>query len=156
MSRSVDPSLVALFGSEARALSLGVLANAKRPMTGYRVAKVAGLPKIKAYAQLKTALEAGWIRRVGNAYWLPDGDLRSLLRKRVLIFWSDDWLSNRAAEKRRAEKLVKRRPWESWYDSSRFAPNPEVARRYTKEIERSPQKDVPFTSGRAVGSRKDR
>lgn len=156
MGGSLDPALAVLFGSEARALSLGVLANAKRPMTGYRVAKTAGIPKIKAYAQLKAAAQAGWIERRGNMYWMPEGDLRSLLRKKVRLYWYEDWLSDRAPQKGRAEELARRRPWASWYDASRFSANPAVARRYAREIERPPEKDMPFLSGRELGSRKRR
>ncbi len=156
MDPPVDAALVRLFGSETRALSLAVLANAKRPMTAYRVAKTAGLGKIKVYQQLKALVAAGWIERGGNRYVLPAGELRSLLRTRVRVSWSADWSADRAAKDRRASRLVRRAPWRAWYRPADFVPNPTIARRYAEEFERPAAKDRPFGSGRGVGSRKQR
>jgi hypothetical protein len=91
MRERADPALVAFCGSEARALTLGVLANAVSPMTGYRVAKVAGVPESKVYPELRRAVSAGIVRKEKDGYRLVDGDLRALLQKRVRLFWDVDW-----------------------------------------------------------------
>lgn len=135
MKIEVAPSLTQLFGSQARVLSLAVLANANRPLTGYRIAKTAGVPKIKAYEQLRKALAAGWIARSGNGYSMPDGELRSLLRKRLRIRWSED----RPA--RLPQRATTPRPGEfDWFDPAKFPADPKVRARYAREFLRPPGK----------------
>ena len=83
MTVTPDPALVAFLGSETRARTLGVLANAEFPMTGYRVAVVAGVPRSRVYRELRRAIEAGIVRIEKDGYRLIDPDFRILLRKRI-------------------------------------------------------------------------
>jgi hypothetical protein len=48
MPIDLEAGLVALFGSATRVSVLAVLAGVSRPFTGYRVAKIAGIPPIQA------------------------------------------------------------------------------------------------------------
>lgn len=96
MLEDVDVGMVALFGSQNRALVLAALANASGPLSGYRVAKIFGGQKIKVNAELNRLAEAGIVTRrkaaSGKLGWtLEDPDLRSLLRKRIRICFAPDW-----------------------------------------------------------------
>jgi hypothetical protein len=91
MKEAVDPSLVGLFGSRARLLTMAVLANSEEPLTGYRVAKVANLPRVKVYAEIRKGVESGLLAKLGDGYWMADPDVRLLLRKRVRIRWDEEW-----------------------------------------------------------------
>ncbi len=125
-----DPALVQLFGSEARLLALAVLASADRPLTGYRVARTAGLSKIKTYQQLRRAWAAGWLTRTSAGYALPDGDLRTFLRKRIRIRWADDMTAS-ARTSRPSSAPAGRY---AWYDPTKFPPDPKVRARYAREF----------------------
>ncbi len=91
MGVDVDPALTSLIGSTSRLLTLAVLANADEPLTGYRVAKVANLPRQKVYPELRRSIEAGLVRKTASGFTLTDADVRALLRKRVRIRWDEEW-----------------------------------------------------------------
>jgi len=154
MEKAADPGLVRFCGSETRVLTLGVLANSEAPLTGYRVAKISNLPQTKVYQELRRGIEAGYVERQARGFRLSDPDLRTLLKKRVRISWSEDWFGG---EKRRTERSRAVASMStSWYDPSRYTPNPAVARRYSREIERPPEKDeLDSRAGRTL-SRKRR
>jgi hypothetical protein len=83
MPTDPDPALVALTGSRTRLLTLAVLANAAEPLSGYRVAEVAGLPRQNVYPELRRGLITGMIKKVAGGFLLSDDDVRALLQKRV-------------------------------------------------------------------------
>jgi hypothetical protein len=91
MRVDIDPGLTALFGSRARLLTLAVLANADEPLTGYRVAKIAGVPRQKVYPELRRGVATGLLERSGDGFRLSDSDIRAILRKRVRIRWDAEW-----------------------------------------------------------------
>jgi DNA-binding transcriptional ArsR family regulator len=98
MMLNLDPQLVTLFGSETRVSVLAALAGASRPYTGYRVARVAGVQPIKAYAELRKLRDAGIVRETGgtagrSGWELPEGDVRSFVGLRTRVSWSEDMLS---------------------------------------------------------------
>jgi hypothetical protein len=136
MRIETDPDLLWLFGSEARILSLAVLANAGRPLTGYRVAQLAGLPRIKVYEQLQRAERANWILRVADGYRMPEGELRTLLRQRIRVAWSSDLAASVDSRARQERAILNRRGSTSWFDLTKYTPNPTVRAQYAKEFER--------------------
>jgi len=138
MAINLDRGLVALFGSETRVSVLAVLASASRPLTGYRVAKIAGVQPIKAYAELRRLRAAGLVREAPPGWELSDPEVRRLVGSRVRIAWSEDWEAGTRKRARRAEQIVAESS--PWFDASRYIPNPVVAARYAKEIERPPEK----------------
>lgn len=91
MKTTPDPALESLFGSRTRLLTMAVLANADEPLTGYRVAKIANLPREKVYPEIRRGIEAGLIERREVGFRLCDLDVRTLLRKRVRIRWDEEW-----------------------------------------------------------------
>jgi hypothetical protein len=97
MEATLDSVLTSLFGSRTRLLTMAVLANAEEPLTGYRVAKVAGLPRQKVYPELRRGIETGLVTRVSSGFLLSDPDVRALLRKRVRIRWDEEWDRARAS-----------------------------------------------------------
>ena len=150
MTERTDPALVAFCGSETRVRTLGVLANAEFPMTGYRVAKVAGVPESKVYPELRKGIRVGIVRKERSGYRLIDSDLRGLLRKRVRLFWDVDW--DRAREGWGAEtsrileqgmSAIRRR---LQGDVSYLRPKgwkpPAAARRWNRELRRPRGKDA--------------
>lgn len=103
MTLTVDPSLVAAFGGATRVLTLGALANANGPLTGYRVAKLIDGQRTKVYSELERLAGAGLVRKesspTGPITWqLQDKDIADLLRKRVKISSMEDWLTTRDAQ----------------------------------------------------------
>jgi hypothetical protein len=120
----VDPGVVALFGSETRAATLGALANAGQPLSAYRLAKITGSQVIKTTTELRRLEGAGFVSRAvtprGRPGWvIPDGPLRDLLRRRVRILWSADWDRQVAGRIRRRTATPRLR-----IDLSRFPANP--------------------------------
>jgi hypothetical protein len=91
MGIAVDPLLASFVGSTNRLLTLAVLANADEPLTGYRVAKIANLPRQKVYPELRRSIESGLVRKTTSGFTLTDADVRILLRKRVRIRWDEEW-----------------------------------------------------------------
>jgi hypothetical protein len=91
MAIAVDLVLASLCGSRTRLLTLEVLANADEPLTGYRVAKVANLPRQRVYPQLRRSLRAGSVRKSGSVFALNDPDVKRLLRNGVRIRRDQEW-----------------------------------------------------------------
>lgn len=148
MRPTVDPALAALCGSETRALTLGVLANAELPMSGYRIAKVADLPRPKVYVELAKAIAAGSVRKGVRGYRLTDLGIRALLRPRVRLFWSGDW-SAPSVSRARQERAAQFRDFDdSWLNLSQYEPlSPNIAVKYAKEIERPQEKSPSRKTG---------
>lgn len=148
-----DDALVAFCGSGTRVATLGVLANSEKPLTGYRIATLAGLQPIKVYRELAQASKSGLVQRTARGYRLIDPDLRTLLRKRVRISWFESWYDQESARGKRAEAI--RESSTAWFDPSRYQPNPSIARRYAKEIERPEEKNSWGPSANRMASRKE-
>jgi DNA-binding PadR family transcriptional regulator len=113
----IDGALAALFGSDTRLRSLAVLANARHPMTAYRVAKVGGVRPTKAYPELHRLEKAGVVSSGRSGWTLRDRDVALLLRKRVRIVWEEDWFRGKAerdAEDRRRYQRLRRLPPPAW------------------------------------------
>ena len=91
MPTDIEPALTSLFGSRTRLLTLAVLANSSEPLTGYRIAKLASLPREKVYPELRKGAKAGLVAKVGKGFRLTDPDVRALLQKRVRIRWDEEW-----------------------------------------------------------------
>jgi len=113
MSLEMDPGLSVLFGGNTRASILAVLAGASIPFTGYRVAKVAQVQPIKAYAELRRLRDAGFVTEISsgrsrNSWLLADSNLRTFLARRVRSAWWDDWEPGMARRARRAEATLSR------------------------------------------------
>ena len=102
----VDSALVAAFGSETRVRTLAVLANATRPLTAYRVALVGAIPVDKAYREVRRLAAARLVERRPDGWVLTDGDLRSLLRRRVRIRWDKEWDQERQKWPRETPKML--------------------------------------------------
>jgi len=164
MATDLDPTLLAMFGSRGRLLTVAVLANADEPLTGYRIAQIADLPRQIVYPEIRRGLVSKAIEEVDGKYRLADPDLRGLLRKRVPIVGSREW---DAARKGWAEetpallaadladirgKLRKNRYYlrpKGWKPS---AANLVVMR----ELARSPEKDASLRrAGLRTSARKD-
>lgn len=111
MQPTVDPVLAAVFGSRTRLLTLAVLANAEKPLTGYRVAAVAGLPRPKVYAELRRAKRVGLTRELAAGVVLVDADVRALLRKRVRVRWDEEWDRARAGWSRENRRILVKTLW---------------------------------------------
>jgi hypothetical protein len=138
MTVSTDPAIEQFCGSRARLETLGVLAAAETPMTGYRVAQIAGLPREKVYPELRKAVALGTVEKGEAGYSLIDGDLRTLLRERVRVTFESAWdrpLSARAVE---AELRQIRRQTRKTrlYDPANRIPAAAI-----RELERDPEKN---------------
>lgn len=137
----VNPSIAALFGSINRVRTLAPLANAYGPMTAYRVAVLAGIPRSKVYDELRNLLATGVVEerrnRKGSSTWvLLDRDMALYLRKKFRIAWSEDLSATVARRAEKERQLVANSLSESWFDPSKYSSNPAVAARYAREIER--------------------
>jgi DNA-binding transcriptional ArsR family regulator len=157
---AVDPRVAALLGSTNRVRTLAPLANAYGPMTAYRVAQLAGIPRTKVYAELRRLRGAGVVEarrnRSGRSTWvLLDHDMALYLRKKIRIAWSGD-LAAAAVRRAGRERDVLARSGTSWFDPSKYTPNPVVAARYAREIERPEGKGefVGMPSGRVSRKRR--
>lgn len=91
MPAESDLALRVFCGSRARLLTLGVLASAEAPLTGYRVASVTGLPRSKVYPELRKAVKAGIVERTDIGFSLVDPDIRTMLRARIRVTWDSYW-----------------------------------------------------------------
>jgi hypothetical protein len=158
MSLEMDPGLSVLFGGDTRASILAVLAGASTPFTGYRVAKVAQVQPIKAYAELRRLRDAGFVRETssgsGKSSWLlTDSNLRSLLARRVRVAWWNDWEPGMERRARRAEATLAQI---GRFDLSKFKPNPSAISD-PEEYSRPAEKDrVLKTMGLRTSTRKRR
>jgi biotin operon repressor len=150
----VDPGVVALTGSENRALVLGALANASGPLSGYRIAQMIDAQRIKVNAELRRLQSAGLVAqrktRDGGAGWvLEDPDLRRFLRRRIRVVFSSDWDDGRALRGRAVDRLLaeieaglpdpKQSP--EFYRPPGWKPSGEVMRTIREKV-RAPQKDA--------------
>jgi hypothetical protein len=140
MPTSTDATIEAFCGSKARLLTLGVLASAEVPLTGYRLARIAGLPREKVYPELRKAIAAGSVVKAETGYSLVDADLRRLLRERIRVTWDSYWdkpgnPSGQAVdvELRQIRKLTRKL---RLYDPSNRIPPAAVL-----ELERDPKKN---------------
>ncbi|HUZ80266.1 MAG TPA: hypothetical protein VMV28_06600 [Thermoplasmata archaeon] len=139
----VDRRLVALCGSERRLRVLAVLANAFRPVTGYRVSLVGGVPVSKAYDELRRLEKSGLIGRSGPSGWvLLDPDLGSLLRKRIRAVWWKDWF-DRVDRRERADRMFPDRLRAT--PRPRFSKDPGWTPRHPSLYKRNPRKDEALT-----------
>jgi hypothetical protein len=88
MPASTDVAMESFCGSRARLLTLGVLAAAEIPLSGYRVALVSALPREKVYPELRRAIAAGSVIKGEAGYSLVDPEIRELLRSRIRVVWN--------------------------------------------------------------------
>jgi hypothetical protein len=140
MPATTDAALEAFCGSRTRLLTLAVLASAEVPISGYRVASAADLPREKVYPELRKAIAAGSVIKSAAGYSLTDPDLRQLLRSRVRVVWNSNWdrLGSRSStavdeELREIRKMTRKI---SLYDPGHRIP-PDALR----ELERDPEKN---------------
>lgn len=140
MEIPIDPEIVQLFGGRTRASVLGVLANAGRPLTAYRVGQIAGAQLTKVGAELRRLERAAIVRQVspsdgGPGWIMTEPSLREMLRRRVRIVWLPDW-----DEQVRRRALRSRSLPRSRIDLRRYRPDPgSVPNR--REFVRPPEKD---------------
>ena len=150
MEGRTDGALVAFCGSETRVRTLGTLANAEFPMSGYRVAKVAGIPESKVYPELRRAAMAGIVRKERGGFRMVDSDLRTLLRKRLRLLSDSDWDRYRSGWAEETPRLLRDgltaiRLRMKANPSYLHPPNwtrPEAARVWEQELMREPAKDA--------------
>jgi hypothetical protein len=112
-----DPGLAALVGSETRLRLLAVLANAHRPMTGYRVAKTGEVSISKTYPELSHLERAKLAEHRRTGWIIVDKDVARLLRKRLPISDSEDWFLDkpkRDAEDRSLLDRLEKLPPPDW------------------------------------------
>ena len=126
MGLTVDPGLVALFGSEDRVRTLAVLANAGTPLTAYRVATVVGIKPANVYRELKRLIQFNEVERAptsdGKQGWrLVDADVRAIMRRRLRVVWSEDLLRG-ARERGKRAALAVRRSSRAPLDLAAFGP----------------------------------
>jgi hypothetical protein len=140
MEPHLDPSLSALFGSRTRLLTMAVLANADEPLTGYRVAKVAGLPRTKVYPEIRKGVRAGLLVRDGPGYRMNDPDVKDLLRKRVRIRWYDEWNRARGTTGESVERELSRIR-ASLEGVRTFNPSNRIPKLAIRELRRDPEKN---------------
>jgi hypothetical protein len=140
MEANLDPPLSALFGSRTRLLTMAVLANADEPLTGYRVAKVAGLPRTKVYPEIRKGVSSGLLVRVGSGYRMDDPDVRDLLRKRVRIRWYDEWNRSRGSRGESVERELSQIR-ASLKGVRTYDPNNRIPASAIRELKRSPEKN---------------
>src|SRR5580658_10492812 len=146
MGPDVDTSLVSLFGSRTRLLTMAVLANANEPLTGYRVAAIANLPREKVYPELRKGVATGMISVGPTGYRMIDTDVQTLLRKRVRIRWDLEWDRARPGwdeeTSRRLTALLASIPNDPTYLRPKgWKPSPS-ARTAIREMERPASKDA--------------
>jgi hypothetical protein len=146
MKTDVDPSLLSLFGSQTRLLTMAVLANADEPLTGYRVAAIAGLPREKVYPELRKGITTGLLTAARDGFRMVDMDIQALLRKRVRIRWDEEWDRARTGwneeTRNRLTTFLASIPTDSAYLRPKgWKPSPS-ARKAIREMERPLSKDV--------------
>lgn len=133
-----------LLGSETRVRTLAPIAGSSVPLTGYRIAEIAEIPRTKVYEELANLKAAGWVAVVrgpsNQTLWqITDPDVRRLLRRRVRIVFTAELA--RSAQKRASEaKRVMSR-------SRRVGPPPGLFQpgfrpKSPGDFKRSPEKDA--------------
>jgi len=140
METEIDPALSSFVGSQTRLLTLAVLANTEEPLTGYRVAKIASLPRVKVYPEIRKGIETGILVRDGVGYRMVDTDLRTLLRKRVRIRWDQEWDRARAVQAANVTADLKRIQ-ASLKGIRLYDPRNRVPAAAIRELERDPEKN---------------
>lgn len=160
MTPKADRALLALLGSRTRLLTMATLANAGKPLTGYRVAVVAGLPRDKVYPVIRKAVAAGLLERVKGGYRMVDGDVQALLRKRVRIRWDEDWDRERDGwgdqTPARLSAILESLPRESTYLRPKNWVPSKSAKAKIREMRRPASKDVFLRAhGMRTSERKD-
>ena len=111
MKAPTDPALVAFTGSETRVLVLAPAANSPAPLSAYKIAVMAGLPRTKVYRELRRLESTGIVARSksqeGTAlWWVIDEDIRQLLRRRARIGLSDDLSQSAEGLELRTRKVL--------------------------------------------------
>jgi hypothetical protein len=140
MPASTDAAMEAFCGSRTRLLTLGVLASAEAPLTGYRVASVAGLPREKVYPELRKAMAAGLVIKDEGGYLLVDLEIRQLLRSRIRVVWDRYW--DRPAGP--SSEAIGAELWEIRKLTRKirlYNPNNRIPPGALRELERDPHKD---------------
>jgi Fe2+ or Zn2+ uptake regulation protein len=95
-----------LFGSRTRALVLGFLAQASKPVTAYAISKALALGVSNVYPEVRR-LEASSIvgtrldAKGSKTYFLGDEDLRRFLLRIVPVMTAEEWFSPAQVEARR-------------------------------------------------------
>lgn len=161
MTGVVSPELNWFVGSQNRLLTMAVLANAQKPLTGYRVAVIADLPREKVYPELRRSVDSGVIAKDARGYRMLDEDLRSLLRKRVRLSWDEDWDEARkrldASSGAEMSAILASLPTDSKFLRPTGWKPSRAARRSIKEMTRDPRKDALLRSmGLRTSERRDR
>ncbi|MGI0133218.1 MAG: hypothetical protein ACREDK_09085 [Thermoplasmata archaeon] len=110
MEPEIHPNLVAVFGSETRVRVLAVLANAFRPLTAYRVAKVGGVSIPKAYRELERLEKAAVVVHRKNGFVLAETSraVGDLIATKVRLSWDKDWEAEQIRERAEMESLLAR------------------------------------------------
>lgn len=140
----LDPALLALTGSETRALTLAPIANSSVPLSAYRIASIVQLARTKVYRELDKLARSGVVQKTtgsdGTALWsIRDTDIKQLFRRRARIGWSEDLSTEaRALEKRTKAVLAfaKANPIDPALLAKQSKP------RNATEFDRSPEKDA--------------
>jgi hypothetical protein len=120
---------------------MSVLASAEAPLSGYRIAKVAGIPREKVYPELRRAVAVGSVAKSATGFFLIDPDVRELLRKRIRVTWDTYWdrpgrLSTGAVD-RELEAIRQTRRRVPLYNPANRIPKQAIL-----ELERDPEKDL--------------
>lgn len=143
MTLTVDPGLATLFGSEDRVRTLAALANASAPLTAYRVATIVGIKPPNVYRELKRLLLFHEVEKAPtpenqDGWVVVDPDLKTLLRRRLRVVWSQD-LTRGAQERERRAAMAMQRSARDPLDLSKFKPGRTPS---ANEIRRRSQKDA--------------
>jgi hypothetical protein len=104
MSSRAPPELVALCGSVARASTLGALARAAGPVSGYRIGKTGSIPFPMVYKELERLRRAGLVSKRDGGWVLADAEVRRLFARRFPARSLGRW--SLTAERRRTEEEV--------------------------------------------------
>jgi sugar-specific transcriptional regulator TrmB len=135
----VDSKVERFLGSANRARTLAPLANARRPLTAYRIAWLARIPRSKVYDELRRLESVGLVAERkgarGTSTWtLLDEDAAVYLRKKMRVLWSADITST--ASVRAREERSRAASARAWFDPSRYRANPQITARIAKEVYR--------------------
>jgi hypothetical protein len=140
MAAESDEALESFCGSRTRLLTMSVLASAEAPLSGYRIATVAGLPREKVYPELQRAISVGSVEKTASGFVLNDSDMRLLLRKRVRVTWDNYWdrtdRPSGEAVDRELKLIRQRRKRVPLYNPANRIPKGAI-----RELQRDPEKD---------------
>ncbi|MCI4373643.1 MAG: helix-turn-helix domain-containing protein [Thermoplasmata archaeon] len=149
----VDPKVEGFIGSANRARTLAPIASARQPLTAYRIAWLARVPRSKVYGELRRLKSLGLVAEredpKGASTWiLLDEDAAAYLRKKMRVLWSGD--IGRSSEEMARRERSRSRPSFAWFNRSKYQPNPKIAARIAKEVTR------PVGKGEFPGMPEDR